>query len=172
MWTSALKFLFIFFLKNRMNLLKHNFFDKLNTNANAGLKDIELSRLKENIAAMAESRAAIFKQNFSDDVRRLVNSIFGFMLILLALILSLLTGIMWLFAAAWTSPNREIILSVTMLIPIILAIIVYFYIRHSWQKQPLLHQSMLQIESDWQVFRAAFNGKADNVAGSMDELNL
>jgi uncharacterized membrane protein YqjE len=166
MWTTALKFVAILFLKNRMEFAKVNFFKKLSTNSGE-----DLNRLKENIAAMAESRAAIFKQNFNHEIRRVVKSLFGFMLIFLAAILSSLTGLMWLFALAWASPNRDIILGITMLIPIVLAIGVYFYIRHSWQKQPILHQSMLQIESDWQVFRAGLDGTAETLADSADEVN-
>jgi uncharacterized membrane protein YqjE len=156
MWTSALKFLAVLLLKNRMDFIKSHFFNKLNTQSGE-----DLNRLKENIAVMAESRAAIFKQNFNHEVHRVVNSLFGFMLILLAAMLSLLTGLMWLFATAWVSPNRDIILSLAMISPILVAVGVYFYIRRSWQKQPILHQSMVQIESDWQVFRAGLDGVAD-----------
>ena len=156
MWTTALKFLAILFLKNRMQFAKVNFFNKLNTNASD-----DLNRLKENIAALVESRATIFKQNFNHEVRRVLNSLFGFMLILLAAILSLLTGLMWLFAIAWVSPHRDIILGVTMILPILIAIGVYLFICHSWKKQPILHQSIVQIESDWQVFRAGLDGTAD-----------
>ena len=156
MWTSALKFIAILFLKNRMEYVRSNFFNKLNTNSSENL-----NRLKLNIAAMAESRAAIFKQDFHFEVRRVVNSLFGLMLILLAAMLSLLTGLMWLFATAWVSPYRDIILGTTMILPILIAAGVYLYIRRSWQKKPILQQSMLQIESDWQVFRAGLDGTAD-----------
>ena len=156
MWTSALKFIAILFLKNRMEYVRSTFFNKLNTNSSESL-----NRLKLNIAAMAESRAAIFKQDFHFEVRRVVNSLFGLMLILLAAMLSLLTGLMWLFATAWVSPYRDIILGTTMILPILIAAGVYLYIRRSWQKQPILQQSMLQIESDWQVFRAGLDGTAD-----------
>lgn len=156
MWTTALKYLAILFLKNRMQFLKSHFFNKLNTNSSD-----DLQRLKVNIAAMAESRAAIFKQNFIDEINRVVKSLFGFMLILLFAILSLLTGLMWLFAMAWTSPNRDLILGATMVLPLFIAIGVYLVIRHSWQKQPILHQSMQQIESDWQVFKVGFDKTAD-----------
>ena len=156
MWTTALKFLAILFLKNRVEFAKVNFFKKLNTNSSD-----DLNQLKQNIAAMAESRAAIFKQNFNHEVRRVVNSLFGFMLIFLAAILSLLTGLMWLFATAWVSPHRDIILGATMILPILIAVGVYLFIRRSWQKQPILHQSIAQIESDWQVFRAGLDGTAD-----------
>ena len=156
MWTSALKFIAILFLKNRMEYVRSTFFNKLNTNSSENL-----NRLKLNIAAMAESRAAIFKQDFHFEVRRVVNSLFGLMLILLAAMLSLLTGLMWLFATAWVSPYRDIILGTTMILPILIAAGVYLYIRRSWHKQPILQQSMLQIESDWQVFRAGLDGTAD-----------
>ena len=156
MWTTALKFLAILFLKNRMEFVKVNFFNKLHTSSSD-----DLNRVKENIAAMAESRAALFKQNFNQEVHRVVNSLFGFMLILLSAILSLLTGLMWLFATAWVSPHRDVILGVTMILPILIAVGVYLLIRRSWQKQPILHQSIVQIESDWQVFRAGLDGTAD-----------
>ena len=162
MWTTALKFLAILFLKNRMDFAKVSFFNKLDTSS----RD-DLNRLKESIATMAESRAAIFKQNFNQEVRRVVNSLFGFMLISLAGILSLLTGLMWLFATAWVSPHRDVILGVTIILPILVAIGVYLTIRRSWQKQPILHQSMVQIESDWQVFKECLHGTAD----SSDNLN-
>lgn len=171
MWKTALKFLAILFLKNGLAFAKNNFFSKLNPNNSGDDNKLKLNQLKENIAAMAESRAAIFKQNFSHEVSRLVKSLFGFMLILLAAIFSLLTGILWLFATAWSSPNRDIILGTTMLVPIVLAVGVYLTIRHSWQKQPILHQSMLQIESDWQVFKAGFDGTAEKLADSADEVS-
>lgn len=160
MWTTVIKFLVVLFLKNRMQFLKHHFFNKLNTNSTD-----DIQRLKVNIAAMAESRAAIFKQNFIDEINRVVKSLLGFMLILLFAILSLLTGLMWLFAMAWTSPYRDLILGITMLLPIIIAIGVYLKIRHSWQKQPIFHQSMQQIENDWQVFKVGFDTTDDNAAG-------
>ena len=156
MWTSAFKFIAILFLKNRMEYVRSTFFNKHNINSSENL-----NRLKLNIAAMAESRAAIFKQDFQFEVRRVVNSLFGLMLILLAAMLSLLTGLMWLFATAWVSPYRDIILGTTMILPILIAAGVYLYIRRSWQKKPILQQSMLQIESDWQVFRAGLDGTAD-----------
>ena len=162
MWTSALKFIAILLLKNRMHFVRSNFFNKPNANSSENL-----NQLKQSIAAMAESRAAIFKQNFNFEAKRVVNSLFGFMLILLAAMLSMLTGLMWLFATAWVSPYRNIILGTTMILPILIAAGVYFYIRRSWQKEPILHQSIVQIESDWQVFKAGLDGTAD----TSDEAN-
>ena len=167
MWTSALKFIAILFLKNRMEYVRSHFFNKLNTNSSEDLNQLKFNQLKRSIAVMAESRAAIFKQNFHFEVRRVVNSLFGFMLILLAAMLSLLTGLMWLFATAWVSPYRDIILGITMILPLLIAVGVYLYIRRSWQKKPIFQQSMLQVESDWQVFRAGLDGTAD----TSDEAN-
>ena len=166
MWTNLLKFLAMLLLKNRVEFIRKHFFNQLNTQSSE-----DLNRLKENIAAMAESRAAIFKQNFNHEVQRVVNSLFGFMLILLASLASLLTGLAWLFATAWASPNRDIILSLTLFLPLLLAVGIYFYIRQSWQKQPILHQSIQQIESDWQVFRDGLNNTSPTTAETFDEEN-
>lgn len=162
MWKNALKFLAILLLKNRMEFIKSHFFNKLNSHSGE-----DLSRLKQNIAVMAESRAALFKQNFNHEVQRLVNSLLGYMLILLAAMLSLLTGLMWLFASAWNSVNRDLILGATMLLPLLIAIGIFIAIRFSWKKQPLFAKSMVQIESDWQVFRNGLDGTAD----TSDEAN-
>ncbi len=117
--------------------------------------------VKKSMAALLESHAVLFKSQFHHDVKRMVNSFLGFMFILLATICTGLTGLMWLFATAWNSENRDIILGTTMILPIILSIIVYLVIRQSWKKQPLLQQSMVQIEQDWQVFKNGLDGTAD-----------
>ena len=156
MWINLFKFLAVLFLKNRVEFIRKNFFNKLNTQSTD-----DLNRLKINIAAMAESRAAMFKQNFNHEVRRIVKSLLGFLLILLASLLSLLTGFAWLFSMAWASPNRDMILGFTLFLPLLMVVAIYFYIRQSWQKQPLFAQSMVQIESDWQVFRDGLDGTAE-----------
>ena len=170
MWTNALKFIAMLFLKNKIQHYKGHFLNLLNSNLNTNLNDdsqqvnlkaLKFEQFKLKLAAMAESRAAIFKQNFNHDVNRVVNSLLGFMFILMAALVSLLTALMWIFITAWNSPNRDFILGATMLVPIIIAVGVYLYIRHSWQKKPLLHQSIVQIENDWQVFRAGLDGTAD-----------
>ncbi len=144
MWQSAVKLLVFFFLRNRANHAKHDFAD-----------------VRESLAVMAESRAAIFKKNFNDELSRLANSLIGFMFLLLATACSGLTGIMWLFATAWNSPHRDTILGITMILPILIGIGVYIYISNSWKKEPLLHQTIKQIENDWQVFRYGLDGTAD-----------
>ena len=150
MWKTALKLLVVLLLRNRVTHVKNDFM-----------------AVKENIAIMAESRATIFKQNFNADLQRMVNSLVGFMLVFLAVACSSLTGILWLVASAWNSPYRDIILGIAMILPILLAVGVYCYIRHSWKKEPLFSQSIQQIENDWRVFRGGLDGTAD----TSDEAN-
>lgn len=120
-----------------------------------------LGGLKRNMAALLESHAALFKSEFNNDLKRVANSLLGLMFILFATICAGLTGLMWLFATAWNSPHRDIILGTTMILPIIISIGVFLVIRQSWKKQPLLQQSMVQIEHDWQVFKSGLDGTAD-----------
>lgn len=144
MWHTALKLLVSIFLRNRMNYVKNDY-----------------SEVKENLAVLAESRAAIFKKNFNDELHRLANSLMAFMFLLLAAACSGLTGIMWLFATAWSSPHRDTILGITMILPILIGIGVYAYISNSWKKEPLFQESIKQIENDWQMFRYGLDGTAD-----------
>lgn len=146
MWKTALKLLTVVFLRNRINHVTTDF-------------NNHFGAVKENIAVMAESRAAIFKQNFNDDLQRIVNSFFGLMVISLTVACSGLTGILWLVASAWDSPNRNIILGTTMLLPLLIGIGIFVFMRYSWQKNPLFSRSIEQIETDWLVFRGSLDGK-------------
>jgi uncharacterized membrane protein YqjE len=148
MWKTALKLLAVVLLRNRINHVTTDF-----TN--------HFSAVKENIAVMAESRAAILKKNFNDDLQRIVNSFFGIMVILLAVACSGLTAILWLIASAWDSQNRNVILGATMILPLLIGIGIFVFMRHSWQKNPLFSRSIEQIETDWLVFRGGLDGTAD-----------
>jgi hypothetical protein len=151
MWKTALKLLAVVFLRNRINHVTTDF-------------NNHFGAVKENIAVMAESRAAIFKQNFNDDLQRIVNSFFGLMVISLTAACSGLTGILWLVASAW---NRNIILGTTMILPLLIGIGIFAFMRYSWQKNPLFSRSIEQIETDWLVFRGGLDGTAD----TSDEAN-
>ncbi len=154
MWKSALKLLIVLFVQNRITHIKNNPSNNLNT-------------VKEKVAVVIESRAALFKQNFSDDLQRMMNSLFGYLLVLLAATCSGLTGMLWLIATAWNSPNRNIILGTTMILPLIVSIGIFVFIRHSWKKEPLFSRSMQQVETDWLIFRGGLDGTAD----TSDEAN-
>ena len=178
MWKSAVKFLVIMLLKNRIQFIKNNFFNKFNSNQrfnrssnlhSSGVPEPtnlddhhnDFNELKKNLALMAESRATFFKRNFNQEAQRVAGSLMGFMFMLVAVVFAGLVGIMWIFALAWTSPNRELILGITMLVPILAAVIIFITIRNTWKKEPLLAQTMKQIENDWLVFRGGLDGTAD-----------
>lgn len=162
MWKTALKLvvqlLFAKFIRSRMqNAQNHMSSDAHN----------HFSAVKKSMAALVESHAALFKEQLNADIKRLANSLLSLAFILFAFLCSGLTALMWLFATAWNSPNRDLILGITMILPIIIAIGVFFAVRSSWKKQPLFVKSMVQIENDWQVFRNGLDGTAD----TSDEAN-
>ncbi len=148
MWKAALKLAVFMFLRSKINHVK----DDIGNN---------LGAVKEQIALLAESRALIFKQNFNRELHRLGNSLLGFMFMLLAAACSGLTALMWLFAIAWGSPNRNVILTATIVVPLLIGIGIYLYIRQSWKKEPLFDTTMTQIHSDWLLFRNGLESVAE-----------
>jgi uncharacterized membrane protein YqjE len=154
MWKTALKLLAVVFLRNRISHVTDDF-------------NNHFGAVKENIAVMAESRAAIFKQNFNDDLQRIVNSFLGMMAISLTAACSGLIGILWLVATAWNSPNRNIILGSTMILLFLIGVGIFIFLRYSWQKNPLFSRSIEQIETDWMLFRGSLDSQTD----TSDEAN-
>lgn len=156
MWTTVFKIaaqVFIAkFLRNRMQDAQEHF----TSNAQG-----HFSAVKKNIATLLESHVVLFKQQLNQDMKRAAKSFLGFIFIFFAIMCSVLTGLMWLFATAWNSANRDVILGITMVLPLIISIGVFLAIRHSWKKQPLFAKSMVQIENDWQVFKHGLDGTAD-----------
>lgn len=153
MWKTALKLAVFIFLRSKINHVK----DDIGNN---------LGAVKENMALLAESRALIFKQNFNHELQRLGNSLLGFMFMMLAAVFSGLTGLMWLFAIAWGSPNRNVILTITLVVPLLIGIGIYLYIRESWKREPLFDKTMTQIQSDWLLFRNGLESVAEEIEGS------
>ena len=119
------------------------------------------SAVKQSMAALVESHAALFKAQFHSDMQRVANSLLGLTFIFFAILCSGLTALMWLFATAWNSTHRDLILGTTMILPILIAAGIFLAIRHTWKKQPIFAKSMVQIENDWQVFRNGLDGTAD-----------
>ena len=156
MWNTVLKLvgqlLIAKFLRSHMQDAEIN----MSNNAQS-----HFSAVKQSLAALVESHAALFKAQFHSDMQRVAKSLLGLTFIFFAMLCSGLTALMWLFATAWNSAHRDLILGVTMLLPILIAIGIFLAIRHTWKKQPIFAKSMVQIESDWQVFRGGLDGKAD-----------
>lgn len=156
MWKTALKLvaqlLIAKFLRNHMQDAENN----MTNNAQH-----HFSAVKQSMAALVESHAALFKSQFHRDMQRVAKSVLGLTIIFFAMLCSSLTALMWIFATAWNSAHRDAILAATIILPIILAIGIYLAIRYTWKKQPLFEKSIVQIENDWQVFREGLDGNAD-----------
>lgn len=156
MWNTVFKIaaqIFIAkFLRNRMQDAQESF----TSNAQG-----HFSAVKKNVAALVESHVVLFRQQLKQDMKRAANSLFGFIFIFFAVLFSLLTGLIWIFATVWNSANRDVILGITMVLPILISVGIFFAIRNSWKKQPLLSKSMVQIENDWLVFKNGLDGSAD-----------
>ena len=162
MWKTTLKLLaqviIARFLRNRMQQTEDHMISDTQNNFNA---------VKKSLTALIENHAVLFKNQINEDINRVFNSFLGLLFIFFALLCSGLTALMWLFATAWDSQNRHIILGTTMILPIIIAIGVFILIRLNWKKQPLFAKSMVQIENDWHVFKNGLDGTAD----TSDEAN-
>src|SRR5688572_5810859 len=140
MLKTVLKVAVFFFLRSKAKNVKTT------TNDN-------LSAVKHNIIHMAEMRAVVFKHNFNNELKRLGTSVIGFMLMLVAAICSGLIGLMWLFAIAWNSPDRNVILSIAFILPLLVCVGIFAYLRYSWKKEPLFEQAITQIATDWRLFK-------------------
>ena len=144
MFASVLKMITFYLIGNRISEAKN-----------------DLIEVRENAANYAESRSRRIKENVMQDLQRVVNSFIGYLIMFSAIIFSGLLGLMWLFAAAWQSPNRELILGVSMLLPLCISAVIYTVIKSSWQKKPLLNETTQLISKDWQSFRHGLDGTAD-----------
>lgn len=150
MLASIVKFVAFYLIGNRISEAKQ-----------------DLREVKENAADYAESRATFIKENVSRDVQRMVNSFIGFLVMFSAIIFSGLLGLMWLFATAWQSPDRNLILGVAMFVPLCISAVIFGVIKTSWKKKPLLGETSELIAKDWQSFRLGLDGTAD----TSDEAN-
>src|SRR5688500_3187368 len=98
MWNVVLKlagqFLIAKFLRSR------------DPNGHSSRNNPQFMAVKHNLAALVESRAALFKAQFQTEMQRVSKSLLGFAFIFFAILFSGITALMWLFAYAWESTNR------------------------------------------------------------------
>lgn len=132
----------------------------------------ELQKVKVTAADYAEDRASLIKENALKDARRVVNSLIALMLMFCAIIFSGLLGMMWLFATAWDSPHRVLILSVSIVIPLLISAIIFAVLNFSWRKNPLLNDVSELIASDWLVFRNGIVDQADKPKEAQEKTEL
>lgn len=150
MFITALKFIALYFFNNRVAKTKSSLHTVLGSSAD-----------------YAESRALLIKYHFLEDLERIAKSFVGLLGILAGLVFSGMIGLMWLFAAAWNSPNRELILGVVMLVPLLAGIVLFVIIKNSWKSKPFMNEATELIAQDWKSFRHGLDGTAD----TSDEAN-
>lgn len=127
-------------------------------------KASSMLQAKDNIADYVESRAIFFKYNLLADLRRMVNSFFVCLAIFFAFIFSGLIALMWLFSVIAESQNRDLILGIMVLTPIIIAAALLLIITKYWNENPFMNESTRLIAYDWNHFRYG----ADNTPQSND----
>jgi hypothetical protein len=140
MWQTALKLLAVYLLRNRMNQAKNNI-------------QHDFSAAKENLASIAERHATQFKKDLAGEMGRISRSIVAFVFVILATVFAGLTALMWIFATAWTSPDRTLILSSIIVAGLVIAIGIACYISRQWKKKPLFKNTIALVESDWSIFK-------------------
>ena len=149
---SLIKYIAFYLLGNRLSAAKN-----------------ELRQVKETAADYAEERASLIKENALQDATRVVNSLIALLLMFCAVIFSGLLGMMWLFATAWDSPHRALILSIAIVIPLLISAIIFAVLNYSWRKKPLLNGVSELIASDWQVFRSGLLDTANTPKEATDK---
>lgn len=143
-----IKYIALYYLNNRIS-----------SKANA------LLQAKDSAADYVESRAIFFKYNLLSDLRRVVNSFFVYLAIFVAFIFSALIGLMWLFSSIAESQNRDLILGIMVITPIIVAAILLFKVINHWNKNPFMNESTRLIAYDWNTFRyGSDNAQQNNAA--------
>lgn len=143
-----IKYIALYYLNNRISI-----------------KANSLLQAKDSAADYVESRAIFFKYNLMSDLRRVVNSFFVYLAIFIAFIFSALIGLMWLFSSIAESQNRDLILGIMVITPIIVATILLFKVINHWNKNPFMNESTRLIAYDWKTFRyGADNAQQNNAA--------
>lgn len=121
----------------------------------------------DSVAEYTESRAEVIKQNFTQDIQRASKSIRSLLFVLASVLFSGLVAVIWLFAAIWTCPNRDLILSAIIIIPLILSGLVYCRIKQDWAKVPAMKSATDLLAEDWKIFRN--ETKSSNAKPDKDE---
>ena len=140
MWKTAIKLVLLYVIRNKYNEAKTVFKG-------------DFSKIKDSFSDLAENRVTMFKKNLEYEISRIVHSLLGLMLMLVAILCSSITAIIWLTVTALNSPHRTLIFSLTTVVPLLVGIAIYFFIKLSWTKEPLFNQSIKQVAYDWDLFR-------------------
>jgi hypothetical protein len=136
MFSTVLKIVSLYFMKQHATQTKQH-----------------VTMFADHAADYAETRVLFIKNNLSQDLERMTNSFIGLMIMFAGILFSGMMALLWLFAIAWESADRVLILACFILIPILLSVIVFFVISSMWKNKPLMDTSIALIARDWQVIR-------------------
>lgn len=70
-----------------------------------------------------------------------------------------LTALMWIFAIAWTSQDRTMILTCMIGGGGLIVLSIALFISHQWKRKALFEHTINLVESDWLIFK---EGLADD----------
>ena len=73
-----------------------------------------------------------------------------------------LIGTVWLVAFAWNSPDRNLILGIALVLPLVIVAGIAIYLRKVWNEKLFLHHSRTQLNDDWTVLNHAMKEKPAN----------
>lgn len=146
MWQIILKLIAVYLLRNRLNQAKSSI-------------QHDFTAAKENFANILERHATQFKEEYTEELKRISRSIIAFVCMILAGILTGLTALMWIFAIAWTSQDRAMILTCMIGGGGLIVLSIALFITHQWKRKALFEQTINLVESDWLIFKA---GLADD----------
>lgn len=136
MWSNLLKLLAFLFFNRQLQAFKNN-----------------IRTLRNDVADYTEDRALQIKTDFIEETERLATSLIALLIGFSMLIFTGLLGLMWLFSVLWSHPQRSLILGLAMLVPALIAIGVFCFVRKLWKRKPLFASSLDLIGTDWQSFR-------------------
>jgi hypothetical protein len=134
-------------LKTIIKLLVVYFVNKQLSGAKEGLVGVKAS-----MTDYAESRAEFVRDDFLQDLQRMLNTILAYFFVFTALVLAGVIALLWIFAIAWESPNRALILSLIILGLLSVSIAIYAAIRYKWKNHYFMSNTNDLIAHDWQLF--------------------
>ncbi len=134
-------------LRTIIKLLIVYFINKQLSGAKEGLAGIKTS-----MTDYAESRAEFVRDDFLQDLQRMLNTVLAYFFVFTALVLAGVIGLLWIFAIAWESPSRALILSAVILGLLSVSVAIYATIRYKWKNHYFMSNTNDLIAHDWRLF--------------------
>lgn len=145
MLKTIIKLFAIYFVNKRLSNVKEN-----------------LSGVKNSVTDYAESRAGFVRDDFLQDLQRMLNTVLGYLFVFTALVLAGVITLMWVFAIAWDSPNRGLILSAIILMLLFTSASIYGVIKHKWKNHVFMSNTSGLISHDWHLFKNNLESPAED----------